>query len=252
MITSPIKHSIIALAVSALLMMYACSGPSGPSASASQPISATPIIVGAMKNVMRKGELFARISIDTIANKTNLCGFGPVENLKGEITIIDGHAYKAQVITDSTMSVTESFQLKAPFFGYAHISGWLLTPMPDTVQNLAQLEDFLNQTTKNSPRPFFFKITARMEQASVHVMNLPDGTKVTSPEDAAIGKRSFPIANSDAELIGFFSTEHKTIFTHHDTFLHIHLITSDKHTMGHLDKMTIAKGSAKLFLPENQ
>ncbi len=37
------------------------------------------------------------------------------------------------------------------------------------------------------------------------------------------------------DIVGFFSTEHKTIFTHHDTFMHLHLITKDKLMMGHLD-----------------
>jgi acetolactate decarboxylase len=40
------------------------------------------------------------------------------------------------------------------------------------------------------------------------------------------------------EIIGFFSTEHKGVFTHHDSFLHMHLITKDKEKMGHLDAAT--------------
>jgi acetolactate decarboxylase len=49
--------------------------------------------------------------------------------------------------------------------------------------------------------------------------------------------------------IGFFSTEHKAIFTHHDTFLHMHLITTDRQKMGHLDEVFLKKGTIKLYLP---
>jgi acetolactate decarboxylase len=64
-----------------------------------------------------------------------------------------------------------------------------------------------------------------------------------------VGKTNYEIKQQEVMLVGFFSTEHKTIFTHHDTFLHIHLITEDKTKMGHLDEIKIAKGSAILFLP---
>ena len=47
-------------------------------------------VVGQMKDVMWKGQLYGNINLDTIANKTNLYGLGPVEYLAGEILIIDG------------------------------------------------------------------------------------------------------------------------------------------------------------------
>lgn len=85
------------------------------------------------------------------------------------------------------------------------------------------------------------------DEAAIHIVNLPKGTKVSSPEDAHQGQRNFTIKNKAVELIGFFSIKHKAIFTHHDTYMHIHLITEDKKQMGHLDKLNIAMRTAKLF-----
>ncbi|HEX7414529.1 MAG TPA: heavy metal-binding domain-containing protein [Bacteroidia bacterium] len=90
-------------------------------------------IVGAMKNVMRKGELYATIDIDTIENKQHLFGLGPIEYLTGEIMLMDGKGYKSVVINDSTMQVTETFAVKAPFFGYATIESWKETEIPDSI-----------------------------------------------------------------------------------------------------------------------
>ena len=210
----------------------------------------SPKIVGAMKNVMRKGELFATINIDTIANKKHLYGLGPLEYLTGEIMLIDGKGYKSVVINDTTTQVTETFSLKAPFFGYANIESWTETPIPDTILSIMQLEKFLNETTQNYPRPFFFKLAATIDNANIHVVNLPAGTKVSSPEEAHQGQKSFEIKNRIVELLGFFSTEHKTILTHHDTYVHIHLITDDRQQMGHLESLNIKKGTARLFLPK--
>lgn len=206
-------------------------------------------IVGEMKNVMWKGQLSGSINLDTLTNKTHLYGLGPVEYLRGEILIVDGKSYKSTVVSGKTMKVEETYDIKAPFFGYAVISKWTEHELPDSVQSIPQLENYLDQTTKNASRPFMFKLTGTVEQATIHVVNLPEGSKVSSPDEAHKGQKNYDLTNEQSEIIGFFSTEHKAIFTHHDTFLHMHLITKDRLKMGHLDKVVFKKGTVKLYLP---
>lgn len=206
-------------------------------------------IVGEMKNVMWKGQLNGNINLDTIANKTNLYGLGPVEYLSGEILIIDGKSYKSTVTSDTTMKVEETYDIKAPFFGYANISKWTEQTLPDSIQTINQLETYLDKLTKNSPRPFMFKLRGTVEQATIHIVNLPKGSKVSSPDEAHKGQINYELQNEQADIIGFFSTEHKAIFTHHDTYLHMHLMTTDKQKMGHLDEVLFKKGTMKLYLP---
>jgi acetolactate decarboxylase len=206
-------------------------------------------IVGEMKNVMWKGQLYGNINLDTIANKTNLYGLGPVEYLSGEILIIDGKSYKSTVVSDTTMKVEETYVIKAPFFGYANIAKWTEQTLPDSLQTIQQLEQYLDKITKSSPRPFMFKLSGIVEQATIHIVNLPKGSKVSSPDEAHKGQKNYELKNEQSEIIGFFSTEHKAIFTHHDTYLHMHLITADRKKMGHLDEVLFKKGTIKLYLP---
>lgn len=206
-------------------------------------------IVGQMRNVMWNGQLYGTINLDTIANKTNLYGLGPVEYLAGEILILDGKSYKSTVVSDTTMEVEETYDIKAPFFGYATISKWTEQTLPERIQTLPQLETYLDELTKNSPRPFLFKLSGTVEQATIHVVNLPKGSTVSSPAEAHQGQKNYALKNEQADIIGFFSTEHKAIFTHHDTFLHLHLMTTDKRKMGHLDEAVFKKGTMKLYLP---
>ncbi len=206
-------------------------------------------IVGQMKNVMWKGQLYGNINLDTIANKTNLYGLGPVEYLSGEIIIIDGKSYRSTVVSDTAMKVEETYEIKAPFFGYANITKWTEQSLPDSIQSIQQLETFIDMVTKKSPRPFMFKLSGTVEQATIHIVNLPKGSKVSSPDEAHKGQKNYELNNKPSEIIGFFSTEHKAIFTHHDTFLHMHLITTDRQQMGHLDKVMFKKGTMKLYLP---
>ena len=206
-------------------------------------------IVGQMKNVMWKGQLYGTINLDTIDNKINLYGLGPVEYLAGEIIIIGGKSYKSIVTSDTTMKVEETYDIKAPFFGYSNISKWTEQTLPDSIQTIQQLETYLDKVTKNSPRPFMFKLSGTVEQAKIHIVNLPKGSKVSSPDEAHKGQINYELQNEQVDIIGFFSTEHKAIFTHHDTYLHMHLMTTDRQQMGHLDRVLFKKGTMKFYLP---
>ncbi len=206
-------------------------------------------IIGEMKNVMWKGQLYGNIHLDTISSKTHLYGLGPVEYLSGEILIMDGKSYKSIVTSDTTMKVEETYTMKAPFFGYANIAKWTERTLPERIQTIQQLEDYLDKETKSAPRPFLFKLSGTVEKASIHIVNLPKDTKVSSPEEAHKGQKNYELRNEQSDIIGFFSTDHKAIFTHHDTYLHMHLMTTDRQKMGHLDEVLFKKGSMKLYLP---
>lgn len=207
-------------------------------------------IVGAMMNVMHKGELFGTISLDTIAGKNHLYGLGPVENLVGEILIVDGKSYKSTVVSATEMKVEETYSMKAPFFVYGNVAHWKEISLPDSVQTIPQLESYLGIANKHIQQPFAFKVSAAVNNAGIHIVNLPKGIEVHSPEEAHKNQQTYNLKGKQVEMIGFYSTGHQGVFTHHDTYVHIHLITADKKQMGHLDELKIAKGTAKLYLPE--
>jgi acetolactate decarboxylase len=207
-------------------------------------------VIGQMKDVMWKGELFGKISLDSLANKGDLYGLGPMEYLAGELLVWGGKSFKSTVTSDSSMKVEETFEVKAPFFAYSVISDWKSLALPDSIQDIKQLEQFLSKLSTSSKEPFLFKISSKIDSAKIHVINLPAGSKVSSPQDAHQGQVDYLLKDETVDLLGFFSTQHKTIFTHHDTFLHLHLITADHQKMGHLDEVIFRRGSVKLFLPE--
>jgi len=210
--------------------------------------SSTVQVVGAMKNVMWKGELAGTINLDTIKDKKGLYGIGPVEYLTGELLIIDGKSYVSTVTTDTTMDVKETYQVKAPFLVYANQTDWNIEDLPSNIKTIKELEAFIDKKTLDFKRPFVFKLKGQVNNAEIHIQNLPKGTKVSSPEEAHQGQTNYFLKNSEVEIVGFFSTEHKGIFTHHDSNVHMHLITTDRKKMGHLDELEI--GKIKLYLPK--
>ena len=71
-------------------------------------------------------------------------------------------------------------------------------------------------------------------------------TNESSPQEAHLGQTNYEVKNQEAEIIGFFSTNHEGVFTHHDSNIHLHLITKDLSMMGHLDEIE----SLKLYVPK--
>lgn len=204
-------------------------------------------VVGAMKNVMWKGELGGTIDLDTISDKIGLYGLGPVSYLTGEILVNDGKSYVSRVTSDSTMSVEQNFDVAAPFLVYANVTEWTEIELPPNVKSIQDLEKFIDGKTADYKRPFSFKLKGEVAKAIIHIQNLAEGTKVSSPDEAHEGQTNYELANEASEIVGFFSTKHKGVFTHHDSFLHMHLITSDESKMGHLDELEIEE--MKLYLP---
>jgi acetolactate decarboxylase len=205
-------------------------------------------IISAMKNVMWKGELQGKIHLDTIANKKGLYGIGPVSFLSGELLINDGKSYVSRVASDTTMIVEKTFAVKAPFFVYANVTDWNTIKLPSVVSSVKDVETYVDEQTKNYKRPFVFTLKGTIKKATIHIQNLPKGTKVSSPKEAHQGQVNYKLTNEEVEIIGFFSTEHHGVFTHHDSNIHMHLITKDESKMGHVDALEIE--NMQLFLPK--
>lgn len=205
---------------------------------------------GAMKDVMWKGQLGGTIQPDTIAPKAGTYGVGPLEGLRGELLLIDGNLWQSTVAGPETMKVEKAAGAKAPFFVYAQCKEWKEIKLPDDARDLQQLEHFLDSLAKNTDIPFVFRIKGTVNIATIHVVNLAPGSKVSSPEDAHKGQETYRIFNEPAEIVGFFSRHHQSVFTHHSTYMHLHLITDNRKMMGHLDRLFMAN-DAILYVPVN-
>ena len=202
-----------------------------------------------MRNVMWEGQLGGTIDLDTITSIEHLYGLGPLEGLKGEIMILEGKAYVSTVVSSVEMRVVETFQARAPFFVYAHEDEWNEYKLPETVVTLNDLESYLLRIA-NTKQPFVFKLKGVVDTASIHVVNLPDGAQVSSPQQAHQGQVSYNLNDVEVDIVGFFSKSHQSVFTHHDTFMHLHLITADRSLMGHLDSISFKLGEVTLYLPK--
>lgn len=199
------------------------------------------VITSAMKDVMWKGELSGKIKMDTVTSTKGIYGVGPLEGLRGEITIMDSEVYVSTVAEDGRPAVRIDPKVTAPFFVRAQITTWDTLPPPSHIKTINDLDNYLNESVSVVERPSVFLLSGTIKSGKYHIQNLPPGTKVSNPDEAHSGQVKYDITNMRVDIVGFFSTDHKGIFTHHDSNVHLHVISQDRKHMGHLDEAVFAE-----------
>lgn len=141
------------------------------------------MVSGAMKNIMKKGELSSTIFLDTISAKEDLYGIGPGDSLVGEILINNGRSFMSYIEVVE-LKMKETFALNSPFFVYANQAEFFEFRLPEHVTDEPSLNNFLDELVIHDSKAFVFKLKGTFDKVDFHVQNLPRGTKVSSSKDA--------------------------------------------------------------------
>lgn len=213
-------------------------------AAQSGPVVAT----GAMRNTMFNGQLAGLIQLDSIA-KPGTYGIGPLEYLRGELLLWDGHAYRSTAQGDSTMMVEVRPDCKAPFFVHQVVEEWTEIALPDSVVDLRTLDAFLTARFASIAKAFAFKLQGKVTEVHAHIVNVTPGTVINGPDDAHRENKNYRLTDRKMDLLGFFSTKHKAVFTHHDTNIHVHAITTERGWMGHVEALSFDPRLCRAFIP---
>ncbi len=206
-------------------------------------------VAGALRNIMIEGDLSAHANLDTL-DKTHLYGLGPVAGLIGEIVVIDGTVYSTSK-EGGELKNQENKTSLAAMFVYSRVKKWKEISIHSVAKNYTELEDLIKQTAQkngyNTEKPFAFKIKTSPSKTAWHVIDWKPGTKHTMENHKQFAY-SGTFANKPVHLLGFYSTHHKSIFTHHTTNMHVHILEKKSGTVGHLDDIQI-DGTITIFLP---
>ncbi len=212
---------------------------------AEMPLKAQVHATGSLRATMWDGQLSGLIAMDSLA-VPGMYGLGPLEYLQGEITLLDGHSFISYMENDSTVVVEEQKKVSAPFFVHQYVAEWEEVALGHDVVDLLSLDAFLSKQYVDREMPFFFRLRGKVSEGIAHVMDVRPGTNINGPSDAHASQKHFTVNDAKVELIGVFSTQHQTVFTHHDSNIHVHLITSERTLMGHLDRLLMDPAGMRL------
>jgi acetolactate decarboxylase len=200
--------------------------------------------IGEMRQVMREGDLSGRVPLHEIASQRHVYAVGPIEGLRGEVTVLDGKSYLSR-IEKGVPVVETSFARRACFLVYAQVERFVEVALPEGIKGGPDLEDFIGKAASKERldirEPFPFLLKGRPKTVDYHIVNKTDPAPHT-PADHEKVKVKARLTDAPMTIIGFWSKSHHGIFTHHGTNVHMHLVTDDKQVAGHVDALDPASG----------
>ena len=209
---------------------------------------------GALKNMMHKGDLSSKVTLDELKDINHLYALGAVENLKGEVLFLDGIPSISYVKgNDSlkTMMIDSSFEKNACLLVIASVEEWKSINIPNTVVTYDDFEIFVEEIAAengvNTVEPFPFMIEGVAKSFDWHVIDWPEGDTEHSHDKHIHSGLYGTHENQAVAMLGFYSNKHHAIFTHHTTNMHVH-VKSDRAT-GHADGFVLGE-NMMLKLPK--
>lgn len=197
---------------------------------------------GALKNMMKKGDISAKILLDTISDKNHLYALGAMSGLKGEIQIFDGQPLTAYAHS-GLVKIDSTFPEDATLLVYSRMKDWLEIPIDENIKSMKQLEKYARgEAIKkgiNVEEPFPFLIDGNIESMNWHVINWPEGDTEHSHDKHIASGPHGQLNQVRAEILGFYSSHHKGVFTHHTSSVHLHANVPSHKIAGHIDDLTL-------------
>ena len=206
---------------------------------------------GGMREVLREGQAQRRIALLDAVARPHAYGVGALENLGGEITIVDGEVWIGRVEAGElrVSGPLPSSGDGAALLILANVNHWSESTMQAAAAD-AELESALKQIAHergvDTNRPFPFEIEGQLTALSMHAVNgacpmfddpRPDG-------DGAPWRFTLD-APVHGRIVGFFARDSAGEITHHGTMIHAHaLLDQDGARLtGHVESVAFAPGA---------
>jgi len=206
---------------------------------------------GAQTEVLR-GNVTGHIALGSLSGLSDLYALGPLEGLRGEITLLNSIPYISTVTEAKGIVVGSTFRVGASFLAYVRVGRWVEVTRPPSVRGEVELELFLPEAAAglgiDPAKPFPYLLEGTLPEARFHILNRT-GDAPHNPERHERAKVHFFLKRKAATVIGFYSEGHRGIFTPRGSSIHQHVVTKDRTIAGHVDSIVLGP-EVNLFLPD--
>lgn len=200
-------------------------------------------IAGSLRAVMHQGELGASIALDSL-RKPGVYALGALDSLSGEILMLDGKLLISEVRGDSQL-VTSPQHNGAALLVYSQVDDWKQIQLTSSDWE-TDIEKQARSSGLKEPFPFLLKgIFPRLDY---HVINYD--TQKGDLLHHRSGAFKSTLDQEPVTILGFYSRSHQGVFTHHDSYTHMHVQNADGTQMGHIDYLETGPEIFTLLLPK--
>jgi acetolactate decarboxylase len=207
---------------------------------------------GAQRDVLG-GDVSGKVPLGPLGQQRSLYALGPLEGVRGEVSVLDGVGYISRV-RHGAIEVEQTLDVRACFLVYAHVPDWLDVRWNALLDGMEAIERAViteaGARSIDVSAPFPFRLTGQADRLDLHVLDKRDG----SPHDKEGHERAkvrFVYRDEPVEVLGFFSTRHRGIFTPGESNVHVHAVLRNGEAAGHVDGLTLGPG-ASLWLPPSR
>jgi acetolactate decarboxylase len=209
------------------------------------------VIQSGSMSQMGQNRFSPSISIDTLLTKDHLYGLGPYGKMQGELTVLDGVPLIAFANEKGILTVSTDKQVKAPFFVYAYVKEWKTFEIEMKAESDAEIQEAVENLAiaqgYDITNPFPFRILGEFDGLTIHVV-APRSSDVPGYKKGVTSYK-YSYEAITGEIFGFYSQIGEGIYTHKDSFVHLHFSTADQLKMGHIDAISIKPKKVKILLP---
>ncbi|OEK03365.1 hypothetical protein BFP97_18360 [Roseivirga sp. 4D4] len=228
--------------VSAIFSLLACQSPSE---------NPTVEHFGVLREIMMEQKLEANADLADYRQSPNLYAIGALEGLSGEVLVIDGDplnglAQKGDLLMDRT------FDRKATLLITSQVEEWYKVKLDQVINDHGDLQALIakeaEQAGVNIDKAFPFMLVGDFDHIEWHIINAAEAKAQNHDAYKEAGLQGVG-DYANARVLGFYSSQHEGVFTHHGSFLHMHFIDGSERVMGHVDALR-NDGSIELWLPK--
>jgi len=198
---------------------------------------------GSLREIM-EGKLDATITLNELESIPNLYALGAVAGLKGEIQIFNSEAFISKRAPEM-VTITNNFEDDAVLLVYAQVTEWQEVEIPKAIFTKKQFEVYLEYTAIKAgvdiSKPFPFIVEGYVRKMDWHIVNWDENNTNHSHKAHLNSGLNGVMVEEDVEILGFFSKEHKGLFTHHNTNMHMHFKLENQKLAGHTDDLILGE-----------
>ena len=206
---------------------------------------------GVLREIMQEQKLHGRVTLEEFSDTPGFFALGAMENLKGEILILDGAPVNG-IAKSGELAIDRSMEHNAALLVGSSVEAWTEIHLDATINDFESLQFEIKEAAKkvgiDTNHAFPFLLRGTIKRLDWHVINASEATEQNHNAYKEAGL-SGTVENEVLQILGFYSEKHQGVFTHHGSFLHMHFVNDEESIMGHVDDLSI-NGAVILMLPK--
>jgi len=222
---------------------------------------------GNLPEVLKYQDKADTISLQNLKSKAHIYGVGILDQLQGEILIIDSKPLISKLHQNGSATIEKSFAHNASFLVYAEVPRWIEDKIPSTIYNKQQFVEYLEEMAKENgistfkPFPFIIegKIKANRYRIFSHresdTISGYDGTCACDLREEQTKRTKYKtktiydtVLSTPLKIIGFYSPK-RGIITDEYSYTYMNFLSERKKLVGNVQKMMIGENMV-LKLPK--